>query len=195
MTTGTYNNCTFNITISSNVQNTNSRQPKLVLVKEIPLYRKGKKIGVTIVDAKYYDELMKYKWCLFRGYALCTTHTIEHRYMHRFIMHLEGKLSAKLEVDHINREKLDNRVSNLRMVTSGNNKRNRGKLTRPDVSSNYIGVSYNKTAKRYGAKLHHNYEIIYDRYFKDEIKAAEAYDEALRQLPIDESLKVYNFPQ
>lgn len=42
----------------------------------------------------------------------------------------------KPEIDHINRNKQDNRVENLRWATRSDNSKNRGKYTRPNQSKN-----------------------------------------------------------
>jgi hypothetical protein len=71
----------------------------------------------------------------------------------------EGKVR-----DHINRNKLDNRASNIRFVSPSNNNFNRSRRYRP-------GVSFLKRAKKYQAQL---VVGIYDT----EVEAHEAWLEA-----------------
>lgn len=49
-------------------------------------------------------------------------HSAEHGYLHRVIM---GDIPAGMEIDHINRNTLDNRRDNLRIVTRSQNLQNR----------------------------------------------------------------------
>lgn len=65
-------------------------------------------------------------------------------YLHRLIV------DAKLEdfVDHINRDTLDNRKSNLRIVTRSENFLNAGKFRRK-TSSKYKGVSFDKNRNKW----------------------------------------------
>lgn len=56
-----------------------------------------------------------------------------------------------LEVDHINRDKLDNRRENLRVVSRTINTNN-AKL-RKDNTSSFRGVSWDKNAKKWAAQI------------------------------------------
>lgn len=59
-----------------------------------------------------------------------------------------------LEVDHINRERLDNRFANLRLATSAQNKANRG--PHPRNTSGMTGVSYVPSRGKFLAQISHN---------------------------------------
>lgn len=71
---------------------------------------KNEEIGSTIIDKEDYEKVKEYKWRLYSGYA-CSEPNIK---LHRILM---GVSDSNLEVDHINRNKLDNRKENLRVVT------------------------------------------------------------------------------
>lgn len=105
-------------------------------VAEIPIGIQAKD-GYAIVDRDF-SWLDKYKWCSSHGYA----HSyINGRYvkMHHMII---GKSKNGLDVDHINRNKLDNRLSNLRHVSRSINLRNAGKKC--NSKSKYIGINYSR---------------------------------------------------
>src|SRR3990167_395314 len=71
---------------------------------------------VALVDDKNYQWLSEFKWSFDGRYAVRATYrknVYTKIYMHRLIL----KVPVGCEVDHINRNKLDNRSSNLRMVT------------------------------------------------------------------------------
>lgn len=80
----------------------------------------------TIIDAADYDEVSKYTWHLqHKGYAASVISTKPRTQikLHQFI---HGKVTHPLVIDHINRNKLDNRRSNLRAATYSINMSNFG---------------------------------------------------------------------
>jgi hypothetical protein len=76
-------------------------------------------------------------------------------------------------VDHVNRNKLDNRRKNLRIVSPQANAVNRGASGR---SSNYKGVA--KKGKGWQVYVGGKYVGV----FEDEVSAALAYDAAAKKL-------------
>lgn len=74
----------------------------------------------VLVDEADHESLNKYKWHYRNGYAARRTHT-KSIYMHRELIGCPDDL----QVDHINRDRLDNRRSNLRIVTAVENCANR----------------------------------------------------------------------
>jgi len=108
-------------------------------------------------------------------------------HMHREIMKDElalhsqsNNLSCKLFIDHINCNALDNRRENLRVVTRAQNARNRSK-TKKKSSSIYKGVHWKKSDKKWGATIAVNHNKKHLGYFRNEVEAAEAYDEAAKK--------------
>jgi hypothetical protein len=78
----------------------------------------------AIVDACNFDWLNQWKWRTFSPHNSDLLYAVRgHRaiYMHREIM----KPSSGMVVDHINHNALDNRLSNLRVVTQSQNIMNR----------------------------------------------------------------------
>jgi hypothetical protein len=71
-------------------------------------------------------------------------------YLHRLIWEeLVGPIPAGMQVDHINGNKTDNRLSNLRLVPQKTNLRNSSK--RSDNTTGVTGVSYWKSGNAYRA--------------------------------------------
>jgi len=75
----------------------------------------------TIVDDSDFCIVSQYRWYLNNGYAVSRIKGIA-TYMHVFLI---GKAPGCHHIDHINRNKLDNRRANLRIVTAAENLRNR----------------------------------------------------------------------
>lgn len=131
------------------------------------------------VDAEDYENIKQWKWHFSTGYAKRTVwHEGKSRtvYMHRIIV--SG--SDNLEVDHINRNRLDNRKLNLRICTASQNRIN----TKRDApkSSIYRGVTYVKKTKKWNAQIGLDNRVKHIGCFNTEIEAARAYDEIARSI-------------
>lgn len=101
--------------------------------------------GWTTVDDGDYEWLSRWKWSLIDGYARRGSRTAEGKphlvSMHRVLLDLEPGDSR--QTDHINRDRLDNRRSNLRIVTQRENKHN---MPVRKGSSRYRGVRRSRDA-------------------------------------------------
>ena len=84
----------------------------------------------------------------------------------------------KLVVDHINNVKTDNRLENLQLITAREN----NSKDRKGGTSGYIGVSWDKSSNKWKSRIRTNGKEKYLGMFKDELKAAEAYQTALKEL-------------
>jgi hypothetical protein len=99
---------------------------------EIPLRKRdGTIAAVAIVDEEDAHLVRRFYWHLStRGYAMRSAYLgrtngkgrSEGHFMHRQILGL--KSGDRHQVDHINRDKLDNRRQNLRLVTQAENNQN-----------------------------------------------------------------------
>lgn len=102
-------------------------------------------------------------------------------YMHRTIgERMRGTVLGKLEMDHINHNKLDNRRPNLRTVTRSQNNMN---MRKPRNSySRFKGVSWHSRHHYWQAYITKDQKTIHLGTFKDEMQAALAYDIAAKEL-------------
>ena len=126
--------------------------------REIPLTQ-GQ---ITIVDAADYDWLMQWKWCAIyapnvRGYYAVRTDRGYITRMHREILGL--KRGDIRRGDHISRNTLDNRQSNLRIANRAENGWNRSKDI--DNTSGYKGVSRSKKTGKWIAMITVHQKVIY----------------------------------
>lgn len=133
----------------------------------IPLHGRGGIVRAhSLVDVQDRDLVAQRRWYLRAdGYAASTSRPTA--YLHRFLFGLEK--GDRREVDHINCDRLDNRRSNLRIISKQQNCQNR-RQTRG--SSRFRGVCWDSTHRLWQAS------IVIDRkqrtlgYFHDEVEAA-----------------------
>lgn len=137
---------------------------------------KGKE---TIVDDANFEWLNQYNWQVDSdGYAVRyrlksdTTPGCKVRMARQIMNTPKG-----VQVDHINRDKLDNRQSNLRNCTNSENNKNK----RPIGKSGYRGVCWHKLEKRWQVSLRINGKKKYFGYHDDIKKAALLYDEMAKR--------------
>ncbi len=82
----------------------------------------------------------------------------------------------KLVVDHIDEDKLNNNLNNLRIVS------NRENLSRRGGSSKYVGVYFSKSTNKWASKIKVGRKEIWIGRFKNEIDAHNAYQNKLKEL-------------
>ncbi len=122
-------------------------------IKEIPITSKGKNY-IALVSCTSFPLVNRYKWFLTQnGYAIAWINKKRVR-MHHLIL---GKPPIGKEVDHINRNRLDNRLSNLRFVSGQENKQN----------NDAVGV------RERGKSWEANICVNYQKYFKGGFKTKE----------------------
>lgn len=142
-------------------------------VAVIPLLQ-GKYI---IIDAEDLHLVENDRWscCNSSGrtvYAFRNKNKINKKmpYIHRIIM---GISDPNIFIDHIDRNGLNNRKSNLRICNRSENGRN--KIGARNVTSEYKGVCFDRFSNRWYAQIKTNKVVNLGR-FKDEKLAAIAYD-------------------
>lgn len=155
------------------------------MVKEIILHGKYGDGKVAIIDDEDYEKLIAYNWiCNKQNYV---RETKTNFLIHRMILNLPKN---NLQVDHIDRNPLNNQKSNLRICNPQNNKRNQTKY-KGEFSSQYKGVSWKEQCKSWVAHITTN-KTEYIGMFNNEVDAAHAYDKQAIELFGD--FKCLNFP-
>lgn len=131
----------------------------------------------ALVDNDMFDELKVFNWSFQHGYVRnrCAGR------MARMVMlyKLGRELKPSEHVDHINRNKLDNRASNLRLASCSENSRNT--VPKHKSSSGYRGVS--KTVDgRYQARISIEMQTVYLGRYTTAREAAYVYDQVNIQI-------------
>lgn len=94
-------------------------------------------------------------------------------------LYVHGELPTSL-IDHQNRNKLDNRICNLRLVTKSQNAQN-AKIPVTNKSG-YKGVSWCNKEKKWRSCIKINQKFVSLGYFSEVEKASAAYQQASREL-------------
>lgn len=139
----------------------------------------------AIIDAQDADYINQWKWTyLSSGYAFRRKYLgvvdgkeqSEYILMHRLLMDCpEG-----YEVDHINHNRLDNRKSNLRIVTRAQNTHNAG--IRSDNTSGHKNIYWYKAYKKWMVTVGANGKSHFIGYYDKLDEAVEAKKLAIKRL-------------
>src|ERR1035437_7436582 len=133
----------------------------------------GKIGGQALVDDEDFKKMNLINWFNQQGYAagrLPRKRNIV--FLHRLVM----GTPKGMYTDHKNKNRLDNRKTNLRICSRQENLRNVG-LCKSNTSG-FKGVSWKKYNKKWGCRIKINKKEIWIGYFDDKVKAAKAYDKA-----------------
>ena len=107
------------------------------------------------------------------GGYLCGTVNNKTRLAHRVAWALHYGEWPDLHIDHINGDRKDNRIINLRLATIGENLRN--KPVGDKNKSGFKGVSWDKAKGRWRASISLNKKHKHLGYFSDPMEAHSAY--------------------
>lgn len=103
-------------------------------------YVKGKKFYVTDQGLIYSETRMYALGRRLNGYVAVQLNN-EVKYVHRVVWEaFNGKIPSGYEIDHINTNRADNRLENLKLVTSSENKRNPITIERYKKSNKNKGI-------------------------------------------------------
>ena len=150
---------------------------KIIIEEEfarIEMYDKNHHVvAEAIIDSSDVPKVEPFKWNLSKGYVV-TKQGDKHIKLHRIIM--SDYLDVDKEVDHINRNKLDNRKCNLRIVSHYENMQNLGQNKRNSTGEK--GIYYIKSKNRYrvdyrqGDKIHKKMFQTFDeaKQFKESLR-------------------------
>lgn len=104
--------------------------------------------------------------------------------LHRFLLEVTD---SSLQVDHINGNSLDNRKSNLRVVSNAENQQNRSKGAQSNSKSGVRGVSWHKASKKWCAQIKVDGKTIWLGVHKTIEEAEQVVKEARREyMPFSE---------
>lgn len=128
------------------------------------LFKNSKRIG-------YFDKSSGYYRCKIKNKTYL---------LHRLIFWMFNEYLTK-DIDHIDRNKLNNKIENLRPVEHrGQNTVNTEK--RSDNTSGYKGVTWHKNAKKWHSSVFHKGKRHYVGIYDDINEAAKAYDTKATEL-------------
>jgi hypothetical protein len=144
--------------------------------------KQGEVVGFAIVDAEDYERIVQHRWYRkepMPGYFVAVRNVPRESHrrgrpaqvrMHREVLGLPSGSSPS--VDHISRDPLDNRKSNLRLATHAQNRQNTKGWD--NVTSKYRGVSWDESRGKWKAQARLNYKAVTIGRFDSEQEAAEA---------------------
>lgn len=134
---------------------------------------------IAIIDDEDYDKIKDRSWQFSNGYAVSGSNSpSRHLRMHRVVLGLTRY--DKIQIDHINGNRLDNRKSNLRICNCSQNQANKEKIS--SNTSGYKGVTFHKAKNKWMASAKYMGKSYFAGYFSNPIDAAKAYDALVKKL-------------
>ena len=128
----------------------------------------------AIVSDSRYDYLTQWNWQTNKDlYAGTTINNQERLWMHIEVAKLMG-LNTTQQIDHKDRNPLNNLDDNLRSATLSQNRANVAIMV--TNKTGFKGVSYKKSHGKYAAQIKVNGTVVHLGLFDCPIKAARCYD-------------------
>lgn len=148
----------------------------LIDTEDVPLVSQfGTTWSVNSIDPRYIYAITRYYSNSVRKHVL----------MHRVIV----QCPDGMYVDHINHNTLDNRKSNLRIVTKRENSHNLAGARRDNKSSGERGVHFNKQTRKWMAHINFNSNNYYLGSFDEKEYAIDAVGKAINIIDDNESVE------
>lgn len=145
---------------------------------------KKETIAKAIVDKHFLPVILKHHWYLSQTkrqkYVMSTFPYGEHRKRVKLHNLIAGYAPKGHDVDHINRNPLDNRAENLRICTKYENARNKN-IYKTNTSGT-PGVNYYPNTKSWQARINVNGKRILLGYFKTKKEAVDIRKKAEKKL-------------
>ena len=132
----------------------------------------------VIVDEELFEDLSKHKWYVDNmGYPSTPGKTATgKRQPIRMHVKIMGNKRGFV-IDHINGNKLDNRISNLRFATRGQNAQNAKNRVKKTGTSLFRGVVWRQPRQKWEAYITYEKKRYGLGGYKEEAEAALAYNE------------------
>lgn len=136
--------------------NINKKYNKFEIIDEVvKVYVNNEENKIMLCDIDDWNTLKKYYWREDpNGYAIAINDYNTIRF-HREVMKVDD---SKIQVDHINGDRMDNRKVNLRLCTNQENSMNKYKNS--NNSSGYKGVYYDKERNKWRGAIQFNGKSI-----------------------------------
>jgi hypothetical protein len=130
--------------------------------------------GHSFVDESTYALVNQWKWYKSKTDRVIRTTPGQGSkiLLHRLLLNFP----KNQDIDHINGNPLDNRLSNLRLCSHKENMRNSKKYK--NNTSGYKGVSWSKSNKKWGATIWLENKKKFLGYFENAADASHSYNEA-----------------
>ena len=135
-----------------------------------------------LVDDERWYELTEIAWSVTEKLYVIGQTSGKHWTMHRYVFGADDSVEV---VDHKNRNKLDNRLCNLRAATYAENNQNR-EMSSENATSTYKGVTLDQREKlgdlQWTARISFEYKTVYIGIYATQEEAAVAYNIKAREL-------------
>lgn len=155
---------------------------------EIIVRRKDGTIkGKAIIDLDDVEKCKRFKWGMYdNGYFYGNINKVLRIRLHRYILGLEA-FNKTNEVDHINRNKSDNRKCNLRVINHSENCKNKDKCYSKIVNTTNDNVYFDKRRNTYYGRYGYRGATYTTKSYKNRDDALKEMNEIKQKLIKDDN--------